>query len=81
MKKVMSHASESINTETHQAHRLFLCVLFIYLNPSAFGMNKLGLGGSLWQRGTLTGRGLFLGPEIKENILVKTPFTTEKNLQ
>lgn len=32
-----------------------------YLKPSALGMKRLGLGGSLWQRGTLTGRGLFLG--------------------
>lgn len=31
------------------------------LKPSALGMKRLGFGGSLWQRGTLTGRGLFLG--------------------
>lgn len=37
-----------------------------YLNPSAFGMNRLGFGGSLWERGTFTGRGLFLGA-AKEN--------------
>ncbi len=36
-----------------------------YLNPSALGMNRLGFGGSLWQRGTFTGRGLFLGAEKK----------------
>lgn len=30
-----------------------------YLAPSVLGMNSDGFGGSLWHRGTLTGRGLF----------------------
>lgn len=41
-----------------------------YLKPSLLGANRLGFGGSLWQRGTFTGRGLFLGAEKKKN---KTP--------
>lgn len=32
-----------------------------YLAPSVLGMNNDGFGGSLWHRGTFTGRGLFRG--------------------
>lgn len=40
-------------------------------------MKRYGFGGSLWQRGTLTGRGLFRGPdervtsEVMINLLYK----------
>lgn len=52
--------------------------MITYLKPSALGMNRLGFGGSLWQRGTFTGRGLFLGAEKKKawfsQATYKTPF-------
>lgn len=41
------------------------CIHVTYLKPSTLGMKRLGFGGSLWQRGTLTGRGLFLGAKKK----------------
>lgn len=40
-------------------------VLMTYLAPSVLGMNSDGFGGSLWHRGTLTGRGLFRGARNK----------------
>lgn len=39
--------------------------LMTYLAPSVLGINSDGFGGSLWHRGTLTGRGLFRGAENK----------------
>lgn len=58
------HATQTI-TERHSGSREVKHLFVTYLNPSALGMNRLGFGGSLWQRGTLTGRGLFLGTKKK----------------
>lgn len=38
-----------------------------YLNPSGVGIIRWGLGGSLWHRGTFTGRGLFRWMAASEN--------------
>lgn len=62
--KVMSHASQRVLVKTREGSRFRRWGgggASAYLKPSALGMKRLGLGGSLWQRGTLTGRGLFLG--------------------
>lgn len=59
--KEMSHASQRVLVKTREGSRFCRGGGSAYLKPSALGMKRLGLGGSLWQRGTLTGRGLFLG--------------------
>lgn len=56
--------------------RLTDCTLITYLKPSTFGIKRLGFGGSLWQRGTLTGRGLFLGAKQKTETKKKNTRTT-----
>lgn len=64
-KEKQSHASRTVLVEEAPGGPS------AYLKPSALGMKRLGLGGSLWQRGTLTGRGLFLAAGKTPN--VKTP--------
>lgn len=55
------------NKPCRKDSRLIDSIHVTYLKPSTLGMKRLGFGGSLWQRGTLTGRGLFLGAKKKQN--------------
>lgn len=53
-------------------------VLKTYLAPSVLGMNNDGFGGSLWHRGTLTGRGLFRAAgNTVFKMLIKEKFLTQ----
>lgn len=64
------------NKPCRKEWRLTDCTRSTYLKPSTFGMKRLGFGGSLWQRGTLTGRGLFLGAKKKQKQKQKKKHTT-----